>query len=149
MSDDRGKSLKDILLSGGKARPDPVPEAAEEDEALRQDVGPCGWVWTKGCKALDIERPGKPVVTAQYVYISVVSEFTPEKFWVMFVGLTSWKITVEGRGLRPLYDRINDHCLRRIRQADRDFGGEDGKPFVTRISVDDVTPDEDKPKKRE
>ncbi|MCE9565790.1 MAG: hypothetical protein K8U57_27510 [Planctomycetes bacterium] len=142
MSADKGGSLKDIL-NGRPGKTDPAVPEDEEEKELRQDVGPCGWVWAKGCKALDIERGGKePVVSLQYVYLGVLSEFSPGKFWVLFVGLQSWKVTVEGRNLRPLYDRLNDHCLRRIRQADRDFGGEEGKPFVTKIEVTDVTPRE-------
>ena len=142
MSADKGGRLKDILLGGGKGEPDPKPEVSEDDEekALRQDVGPCGWVWVKGCKALDIERGAEPVVSMQYVYAGVRSEFTPGKFWVEFVGMKTYRITVEGRNLRPLFDRLQDHCLRRIRQADRDFGGEEGKPFVKKIEVTDVTP---------
>jgi hypothetical protein len=144
MSGDKGTTLKEIL-TGGKSKPEsksPIPEDDEEKE-LRQDVGPCGWVWVKGCKAIDIERGAEPVVSLQYVYISVLSEFTPGKFWVVFVGLQSWKVTVEGRNLRPLYDRLNDHCLRRIRQAHRgDILPDDGKPCVTKIEVTDVTPKE-------
>jgi len=82
------------------------------------------------------------VVSFQFVYISVFSEFTPTKFWVIFVGLQSWKVTIEGRNLRPLFDRMNDHCLRKVRKADRDFGEDDGKPFVTKIDVIEVTPEE-------
>jgi hypothetical protein len=36
--------------------------------------------------------------------------------------------------------KLQDHCLRRIRHAHRDFGQDDGKPFVTKIEVKDVTP---------
>jgi hypothetical protein len=72
-------------------------------------------------------------------FASVEAEFTPAKFWVVFAGLTHRKVTVEGRNLRALYDRLNYHCLRRIRQADRDFE-DDGKPVVTKIKVKDVTP---------
>lgn len=129
MADD----LKGILF-GGKPKKEP------EHDAESEDVGPCGWVWVKGCKAIDIERGGKPVVSLQYVYLSVRSEFTPTKFWMVFVGLESWKVTIEGRNLRPLFDRMNDHCLRKIRKVDRDMFPDDGKPVVTGLELDDVTP---------
>jgi hypothetical protein len=142
MLDDK---LKSTLFG---VRPDPLgkkkdafPEG-EPDESKMQDVGPCGWVWVKGCKAIDVERGAEPVATLQYVYLSVLSEFKPTSFWVLFVGLQHWKVTVEGRNLRALYDRMNDHCLRRIRKADRDFGDDDGKPFVLKLEVKDVTPKE-------
>lgn len=132
-----GERLSDILNSTKPSSP-PVLEAEVESE----DVGPCGMVWVKGCRALDVDLGrDKPVISLQYVYISVQAEFTPTKFWVMFVGLTSWKLTVEGRNLRPLYDRLQDHCLRRIRKVDRDFL-DDGKPVVTKLDVQDVTPKE-------
>jgi hypothetical protein len=112
---------------------------AEEEIEGPQDVGPCGWVWAKGCRALDVERGAEPVVSFQFVYISVMAEFTPTKFWVVFVGEKSWRVIVEGRNLRPLFDRLNDHCLRRIRQAHRgDLLPDDGKPVVTRITVEAV-----------
>jgi hypothetical protein len=130
--------ISDIFL-GMKGKPKNAPVEPEGDEVPR-DVGRCGMVWVKGCRAIDIERGAEPVVSLQYVYASVRSEFTPTSFWMLFVGLESWKVTVEGRNLRPLYDRMQDHCLRRLRQADRDFGGEEGKPFVTRIKIEDVTP---------
>jgi hypothetical protein len=132
-----GEKLSEIFASV-KGKPASSPEPDVESE----DVGPCGMVWVKGCRALDVDR-GKdnPVISLQYVYISVQAEFTPTKFWVLFVGLTSWKLTVEGRNLRPLYDRLQDHCLRRIRKVDRDFD-EEGKPVVTKLEVVDVTPKE-------
>jgi hypothetical protein len=133
--------LNDILHRT-KSKPD--VEEDEQDSALKQNVGRCGMVWAKGCRALDVERGGaEPVIALQYVYISVEAEFTPGKFWVLFVGLTSWKLTVEGRNLRPLFDRLNDHCLRRIRKGERDFE-DDGKPFVTKIEVKDVTPTDER-----
>ena len=60
----------------------------------------------------------------------------------VFAGLTHWKVIFEGRNLRPLYDRIQDHCPRWIRSVHRDFAGENGKPVVTAIQVEDVTPKE-------
>jgi hypothetical protein len=129
--------LKDILNG---AKPKPEPEGDDQEAESRQDVGRCGMVWQKGCKALDVERGAEPVVSFQFVYLSVRAEFTPTKFWVIFAGLVHWKVTVEGRNLRALYDRLQDHCLRRIRVVDRDFGHEDGKPCVTKIAVEDVTP---------
>lgn len=115
------------------------PETVELEEDRQQDVGPCGMVWVKGCHALSVERGGAdPVVAYQYVYIGVTSEFTPGKFWVEFIGEKTWRLTVEGRNLRALFDRIGDHCLRRIRQAARDFAEDDGKPFVTKLTVAEV-----------
>lgn len=125
------------LLS--RINPKPEPED-EQEKALKQDVGKCGMVWQKGCRALDVERGAEEsIFSFQYVYLSVHGEFAPGKFWVIFAGLTHWKLTVEGRNLRPLYDRLNDHCLRRIRTLPRDME-EDGKPFVTKMEVQDVTP---------
>jgi len=51
-------------------------------------------------------------------------------------------VSVKRRKLHPLYDRLNDHCLRRIRVWSSDFGEEGDKPVVTKIEVQDVTPRE-------
>jgi hypothetical protein len=51
-------------------------------------------------------------------------------------------VSVKRRKLRPLYDRLKDHCLRRIRVWSSDFGEEGDKPVVTKIEVQDVTPRE-------
>lgn len=105
-------------------------------------IGRCGFVCPKGAKALDIECGAGPVFSFQYVYLSVRAEFTPTKFKVVFVGMQSWAVTVHGRNLRRLFDRLNDHCLRKIVQADRDFGEDKDQPIVTKIEIDDVTPKE-------
>jgi hypothetical protein len=132
-------TLKGILHGVGKRTPEPELLIAEEEIETPQDVGPCGMVSVKGCKALDVERNAEPVLSFQMVYLGVVSEYTPTKFWVVFSGEKSWKVTVEGRNLRPLFDRLADHCLRRIRQAHRgDMLPDDGKPVVTRITVEEV-----------
>ncbi|WP_020472412.1 hypothetical protein [Zavarzinella formosa] len=130
------ETLKEILF-GAKKKAEPETPMEEGDTEGQVDVGPCGWVWVKGCKAIDVERGGShPTVSFQYVYIGVASEFTPTMFWVEFVGEKTWRLTVEGRNLRSIYDRIQDHCLRKIRQADRDFNEENGKPFVKCIKID-------------
>jgi hypothetical protein len=38
------------------------------------------------------------------------------------------------------FDRLNDHCLHKINQADRGFCDDKDQPFVTKIENDDVTP---------
>lgn len=105
-----------------------------------EDLGPCVWAFHKPVLAIDMERPGKAVQSFQYVYISVEAEFTPAAFTFLFVGLKHWKIVVHGRNLRPVYDRINEHRVRRIRAVERDFGQDEGKPLISRIEVEDITP---------
>jgi hypothetical protein len=119
-----------------KVKEEPLADDAEPTVA----EGKCGVIWPKGAKALDIERGGEPVATFQYVYLGVRADFSPTKFKVVFVGLQSWAVTVHGRNLRRLFDRLNDHCLRKLIQVDRDMGQDDGEAFVTRIDIDDVTP---------
>ncbi|QEL18766.1 hypothetical protein [Limnoglobus roseus] len=116
------------------------PETLDGGEAF-VSLGKCGIICPKGAKALDIERAGNPVVSFQYVYLSVRSVFTPTEFKVVFVGMESWAVTVVGRNLRRLFDRLNDHCLRKLVQTDRDFG-DDKDPVVTKIEVENVTPKE-------
>ncbi len=132
------KTLEDIL---GTRRPTPEPETVELEADGQQDVGSCGWVRANACAALDIERGGtEPVLSFQYYAIGVRSEFAPGTFWVEFGLETVWRVTAEGRNLRPLFDRLNDHRLRKLRQGTRDFDLDDGKPFVTKLTVRDVTP---------
>ena len=132
------KTLDDIL---GTRRPAPEPETVELEPDGQQDVGSCGWVRSNACAALDIERGGtEPVVSFQYYALGVRSEFAPGTFWVEFGLETVWRVTAEGRNLRPLFDRLNDHRLRKLRQGTRDFDTDDGKPFVSKLTVRDVTP---------
>ena len=132
------KTLEDIL---GTRRPTPEPETVALESEGPQDVGSCGWVWSNGCRALDVERGGtEPVLSFQYYAIGVRSEFAPGTFWVEFGLETLWQVTAEGRNLRPLFDRLNDHRLRKLRQGLRDFDTDDGKPFVTKLTVREVTP---------
>jgi hypothetical protein len=150
MSADRD-DLKSIMHGVSKRKPDPVPdhESDTEEGSQKSDqngevaLSPCGMVVVKGCRAIDVERGAEPVVSFQYVYLAVKAECTPTKFWVEFVGETTWRLTVEGRKLRALYDRLQDHCLRRIRRVERDFLPDDGKPVVTGIRVEEVMKEKD------
>lgn len=109
------------------------------DEQVEQ-LGPCAWVFHKPVLALDVEDGGKPVVTFQYIYMGVRSEFKPEEFSFVFVGLESWKLVVKGTNLRSIYDRINEHRVRRIRKADRPGFGSGKEPVISAIEIIDVTP---------
>ena len=107
----------------------------------KADVGSCGWVRSNACAAIDIERGGtEPVLSFQYYAMGVRAEFAPGTFKVEFGLETVWRVTVEGRNLRPLFDRLNDHRLRKLRQGLRDFDLDDGKPFVTKVTVAEVMP---------
>lgn len=47
-----------------------------------------------------------------------------------------WQLTVTGRNLRPIYDRISEHRIRRLRVADRDFAPDtDKQPVITKIEL--------------
>ena len=132
------RKLEEIL---GLGRPKPEAAPVELESEGPQDVGPCGWVWASGCHALDVERgAGDPVLSFQYYALGVVAEFAPGRFWVEFGLEKVWRVTVEGRDLRPLFDRLNDHRLRRLRQGTRDFD-DDGKPFVTKVTIAEVIPE--------
>jgi hypothetical protein len=105
-------------------------------QANDDDLGPCCMIAPKFSHALDVEQSGaKPIRTFQYMFLSVMSEMRPDEFWFVFEGEEGWKLTVKGRNLRPVYDKINDHRLRRIRAVDRDFNGNDGKPVITGIEL--------------
>jgi hypothetical protein len=72
-------TLKGILHGVGKRPTEPDLPLADEEIEAPQDVGPCGMVSVKGCRALDVDRGGgaHPVVSLQYVYLGVLAEFTP------------------------------------------------------------------------
>lgn len=110
------------------------------DDQFDQQLGNCAWVFHKQVLALDIEDGSNPVATFQYVYMGVRSDYKPGEFSFVFVGLESWKMVVKGTNLRPIYDRICEHRIRRIRKADRLFG--DKEPFIESIEIIDVTPKE-------
>jgi hypothetical protein len=116
---------------------DPRP-LADEPEAVMESLGPCAWCFPKPVFALDVERGAEPVVAFQYVFLGIRATWTPESFVFEFKdGEERWRLTVKGRNLRPVFDRISEHRIRRIRRADRDF--EDGKqPVITGISVEEV-----------
>lgn len=80
-------------------------------------------------------------VRHKYVYLGLRSVFAPGQFTVLFGerGREQWKLTVSGRNLRPIYDRLCEHRVRRLRKVDRDFGQEaDKQPVVTGILVEEV-----------
>jgi hypothetical protein len=119
-----------------------IPDQEDKLQAVDTDLGECAWVMPKGAKAIDVQKGAEPVSTFQYVYLSVKSEFTPTEFWFVFAGEEHWKVTVKGRNLRPLYDAINDHKVRRISKIDREFTDEARKkPEITDILV---TPKEER-----
>jgi hypothetical protein len=116
--------------------PAKTPEPSE-DEDLGAYV-----VYPKGAHALDIEDGGKPVVSLQYVYLGMQSQFTPEAFTFYFKdGDEKLRLTVTGRNLRDVYNRINDHCVRKIRKADRPYA--DDKQTII-LSADVVLVEEPK-----
>lgn len=110
--------------------------AQESEKPEGEDLG-CAWLFPKPVQALDVEDGAKPVVTFQLHFLGVKSEFTPEGFTVFFTGDEKYKLTVQGRNLRQVYDRLVEHRIRRIRRADRDFGS--GKePVITGIRIEEV-----------
>jgi hypothetical protein len=115
------------------------------NEEQAEQFGACAWVFHKPVLALDVEDGSKPTVTFQYVYMGVRSEFKPGEFSFVFVGLESWKVVVKGTNLRPIYDRINEHRVRRIRKTDRaGFDGTPKDPFIESIEIINVTPEREK-----
>lgn len=119
-----------------------APETTKKpDDVHEEQLGPCCWIWVKGCKAIDIERPGEDVETYHYVHCGVKSSFAKDgsHFTLVFAGLEVWKIVVYGRNLRDVFCRIADQCVRRIRVGERDFGQTD-KPFISKVDISDITP---------
>jgi hypothetical protein len=81
----------------------PKPQTSDEDQ---QDLD-AYVVYPKGAYALDIEDGGKPVISFQYVFLSIWSQFSPGSFWFIFKdGDERVKLTVTGRNLRDLYNRL-------------------------------------------
>ena len=129
------RHLDDIL----KGIAPPPPEL--DPDAVMESLGPCAWCFVKQVLALDVEDGAKPVETLQYVYLSIKSQFRPDGFTFLFgeAGREQWRLTVTGRNLRPIYDRINEHRLRRIRAVDRDFTADgDKQPVITGIELVEV-----------
>jgi hypothetical protein len=135
MHDDLNEILRGVTPKS-RAR-----ESVEAIDAPQEDLGPCAWVFPKPVAALDIEDGAKEVQTLHYMYHAVRATYKPGEFVVIFAGHEHFKLTVQGRNLRPVYDRINESRVRKIRTVSRDFGQDDGKPFITRIEVLDVTPE--------
>jgi hypothetical protein len=119
------------ILAGGKPKP--------EEEETEDDLGPCARVSTaKWCHGLNVVRKGKPVEMFQFQFLGVRSEYTPEKFWVVFAGQHEiWKVTVHGRNLARLFYCLKEHRLEEIREANRDFAA-DNEPIVLRIEVQEI-----------
>src|SRR4051812_33216374 len=112
-----GKTHLDDILNTPNPRP-----VHDDPEAVMESLGPGAWGFPKPVFALDVEDGSKPVVTFQYVFMGVRSVWTPDSFTVWFKdGDEHWKLTVKGRKLRPIYDRLQEHRVRRLRVADRDF----------------------------
>lgn len=101
--------------------------------------GKCVVVYPKGAKALDIERGVDAVETMQYAHITHRSQFYVTKegqqFWFIFGVEEKHRVVVHGRRLRDVFNRINDHCVRRIRSADRKFDTDESVPFIYKIEV--------------
>lgn len=123
-------SFSDMLMSTTLKKPEPV-EGEDTDDLDPRKLMP------KSCHALDIERGGEPVESFQYMHLSR-GRYSPGQFTVWFHdGNETWEITVSGRNLRDIFSRINDHCVRIIRRADRDDQDEK-KPYIEAISISQV-----------
>lgn len=117
------------ILNGAKP-----PE--HDPESVMENLGPCAWGFVKPVYALDIEVGANLVVSFQYIYLGMRSEFKPGEFVIYFKdGDELWRVTVAGTNLRPIFDRVMEHRIRRLRAADRPFG-DDKVPFIKRIVVE-------------
>src|SRR4051794_32245694 len=106
------------------------PKPVESDEDLGAYV-----VCPKTCLAIDIERGAEPVITFQFHFIGPMSVYTPERFTFFFGEKEErWQVTVAGRNLRDCFNRVSDHCVRKLRQATRDMAA-DGETIITKIDV--------------
>jgi hypothetical protein len=136
-SPDKGFKEKLAEITQGVS-PKPEKELPPPDpEAVREALGACAWCFAKPVFALDVEQGAEPVATFQYVYLAVRSVFTPGSFRFQFEdGEECWRLTVTGRNLRPVFDRMNEHRIRRIRVVERDFAPDgDNQPVITGIEV--------------
>jgi hypothetical protein len=117
------------------------PKQLKEDVVLEDadavQFGKCVIVYPKGAKAITIERNNKATVSFQYMHITHMSEYAADgkSFWFIFGGEVKHLVVVHGSRLRDAYARIDDHCVRIIREFHRDIDPDDGKPFISKIEV--------------
>jgi hypothetical protein len=122
------------LSQSSPPKPEPAPALPELEDVMVK-LGDCAWCFAKPQFALDVEDGAKPVVSFQYLFLGIRVEHRPGSFTILFKdGLERWRVTVWGRNLRPIFNRINEHRIRRIRKADRDFG-EEKEPLIIKIEI--------------
>ena len=75
------------------------------------------------------------------MYLGIRAVCKPTKFTVIFGDWNreQWGLTVHGRNLRPIFTRIVEHRIRRLK-ADRDFPDQNNtRPIILRFEIEDIT----------
>src|SRR5207244_200149 len=86
---------------------------------------------------LGIKRPGQRDRTVEYYDVEIEADNASLK---MITGSRKvWMIEMKGRSLLRLAYLLKEHRVEFVRQADRDFGPDDGLPFIASLAITDVT----------
>lgn len=132
---DAPPSHLDALLRGVRSPP-PFPPA----QAAAEDVwdGPPNGAWraARGRPeyGIDFEWPDGRSIGFEYASL-VRREFVAGRVVLTFLADELVRVTIHGRGLRPLYELIRGHRVAVVHVAGRDMAA-DGEAIVTDVRIE-------------
>jgi hypothetical protein len=88
--------------------------------------------------ALGVKRNGKRDRVFEYSHFATSYEGDNERLDLVFAGQEKWVVVVHGVRLLHLLYFIKERRIDWIKEAHRDMGQDDGKPFISRIEVHQV-----------
>jgi len=124
------------MLSG---RTQSVRAKPTAEEAEAEDLGPCAARATaKLIPCLHVFRLRGSTRSFDFVHLGF-KEYDPGNTWFIleFNEPEKFRVTVRGRNLWRIYNYIVQHRLEWIREADRDFAG-DQEAIITAIEIESV-----------
>lgn len=126
-------SLDDIF--GGKVSRDIPDQGTKEDE----DIGACASLGRRGVAhfGIGIKKPGRKDKIVEY--FDLEGEGDNASIKIILGARKVWELDIEGRNLLRLLYLLKERRIEWLRQADRDFSADDGKPFISRLEIHDVT----------
>lgn len=116
------------------------PQGEKEDSVGPEMLGDCVSLQRRSSLfGIGLKLPGKPDKVLEYFDLEADGDNSHLK--IIMGARKVWLIEIEGRNLLRLLYLMKERKIEWIRQADRDFGQDDGKPFISRLRYNDVTED--------
>jgi hypothetical protein len=133
MPGSQGSGYEDMLtaaIAGARAG----RQAGEEEAG--EELGPCAARPTaRWLPGVHVFRRRGSTRSFQFAHLGY-QEYDPGNTWfvIEFNEPEKWRLTVRGRNLWAIYNYLAQHRLEWIREADRDFAG-DNEAIITAIDI--------------